>query len=162
MNSLEQDQEFNPKVTALAIRYGDALSKIAALDITPQSPNNKRMNDIFRWKNVIAVLHELSIIAKQLPWTELRDAELLALGFKLWDKDSPLRLVPAHLYKALPVGLKLTAIDGEVVAVGQSEIDTDTRLGCIPYGLVGADRREKGDTLNEPVQSLEATDPRTA
>jgi hypothetical protein len=152
VNSLDQDLEFSPQVTALAIRYGDALSKIASLDITPQSPNNKRMNDIFRWKNVIAILHELAVIARTIDWHELRDAELLALGFKLWKEDSPLRLVPAHLYKALPQGLKLTAIDGEVVTVGEGEIDTDTRLGCIPYGLIGKDKRVTGDTSNESVR----------
>lgn len=131
-----------PEVVKLSLCYGDALSKIAALSRNGQKDSkNKRMNDVFRWQNTIAILHELSLIGRDIPWEDLSDNELRILGFKLWEEDKPLRLVPSHLFASLPAGIKLTAIDGEVVVLGQSEIDLDTRLGCIPYGLIGKDRR---------------------
>ena len=46
-----------------------------------------------------------------------------------------LRLIPLYLYPSLPVGITLTAIDGEEKVFNGSNIDTDIRFGCIAWGI---------------------------
>ena len=46
-----------------------------------------------------------------------------------------LRLIPLYLYPSLPLGITLTSINGEDVIFDGSNIDTDTRFGCIAWGI---------------------------
>ena len=46
-----------------------------------------------------------------------------------------LRLIPLYLYPSLPIGIKLTSISGEEIVFNGSNIDTDTRFGCIAWGI---------------------------
>lgn len=138
---LKDNSEPRPEVVSLVLKYADALSNIAALTLAQTNSKNKFLNEAFKWKNVLAVLSEISHVARKLPWAELTDVELMMLGFKLWKEDQSLRLIPAHLLSALPQGLVLTSIGGEIFVVGDTTLDTATRLGCLPYGIIGKDRR---------------------
>lgn len=46
-----------------------------------------------------------------------------------------LRLIPLYLYPSLPIGITLTSIGGEKIVFDGSNIDTDTRFGCIAWGI---------------------------
>ena len=46
-----------------------------------------------------------------------------------------LRLIPLYLYPSLPIGITLTSIDGEEIVFDGSNIDTDTRFGCLAWGI---------------------------
>lgn len=46
-----------------------------------------------------------------------------------------LRLIPLYLYPSLPIGITLTSIDGEEIVYNGSNIDTDTRFGCLAWGI---------------------------
>lgn len=46
-----------------------------------------------------------------------------------------LRLIPLYLYPSLPTGITLTSIGGEEIVFDGSNIDTDTRFGCIAWGI---------------------------
>lgn len=46
-----------------------------------------------------------------------------------------LRLIPLYLYPSLPVGITLTSIDGKEIVFDGSNIDTDTRFGCLAWGI---------------------------
>lgn len=46
-----------------------------------------------------------------------------------------LRLIPLYLYPSLPLGITLISINGEDVIFDGSNIDTDTRFGCIACGI---------------------------
>lgn len=46
-----------------------------------------------------------------------------------------LRLIPLYLYPSLPIGITLTSIEGEEIVFNGSNIDTDTRFGCLAWGI---------------------------
>lgn len=46
-----------------------------------------------------------------------------------------LRLIPLYLYPSLPVGTALTAIDGKEIVFDGSNIDVDSRFGCLAWGI---------------------------
>lgn len=50
-------------------------------------------------------------------------------------KTLGLRLIPLYLYPSLPIGITLTSIGGEEIVFNGSNIDADTRFGCIAYGI---------------------------
>ena len=50
-------------------------------------------------------------------------------------KTLGLRLIPLYLYPSLPIGITLMSIGGEEIVFNGSNIDTDTRFGCIAYGI---------------------------
>lgn len=51
-----------------------------------------------------------------------------------WDEN--LWLLTVDEFNNIPDGTELTCIDGEVVVKGRDEIDLDTRMGYIAYGIV--------------------------
>jgi len=80
-------------------------------------------------------------IKDNIDWNTLTDKDCKELGFKKWEEDNPLRLIPIWLYKAIPVGLKLTSINEDEIIFNGSNIDTDTRFGCLAYGIIPVDKR---------------------
>ena len=99
----------------------------------------------FSWDETLRVLAKVREMLVTIPFAELNAVELKALGFRLWDSTQTpteavgpqgLFLVPAYIFKALPSGMVLTGIDGEQVTVGKDEIDLDTRMGLLAYGIV--------------------------
>lgn len=59
--------------------------------------------------------------------------ELYHLGFRRWDEN--LILIPLWIFPFIKDGVKLYCFDGEIVEKGKDEIDTDTRFGCMAYGV---------------------------
>lgn len=44
-------------------------------------------------------------------------------------------MIPLYLYPSLPIGITLMSIGGEEIVFNGSNIDTDSRFGCIAYGI---------------------------
>ena len=66
----------------------------------------------------------------------LTTAEASLIGFTQWSEDDPsLYLIPAWLYPALPVGLQVTGISGEVSEFSPETHDSESRYGCLAYGI---------------------------
>lgn len=59
--------------------------------------------------------------------------DLLHMGFGNWDGTT--MLVPLWALGLMAPGERLNSITGETAVVGQDEIDTDTRGGCLAYGF---------------------------
>ena len=66
----------------------------------------------------------------------LTTAEASLIGFTQWSEDDPnLYLIPSWLYPALPVGLQVTGISGEVSEFSPETHDSESRYGCLAYGI---------------------------
>ena len=66
----------------------------------------------------------------------LTTAEASLIGFTQWSEDDPnLYLIPSWLYPALPVGLRVTGISGEVSEFSPETHDSESRYGCLAYGI---------------------------
>lgn len=50
-------------------------------------------------------------------------------------KTADIRLIPLYLLPIIPKGIELVSITGESIIYNGDNIDTDTRFGCIAYGL---------------------------
>ena len=67
---------------------------------------------------------------------EMSIEQLESLGFKKWDSESGLMLIPLYLYPFLKDGLMCASIlDIEARPIKVSDIDTDNRFGCLAYGI---------------------------
>ena len=67
---------------------------------------------------------------------EMSIEQLENLGFKKWDGESGLMLIPLYLYPFLKDGLMCASIsDIEARPIKVSDIDTDNRFGCLAYGI---------------------------
>lgn len=66
----------------------------------------------------------------------LTTTEASLIGFTQWSEDDPnLYLIPSWLYPALPVGLQVTDISGEVSEFSPETHDYESRYGCLAYGI---------------------------
>lgn len=80
-------------------------------------------------------------LRNHIDFNNLTDEECRALRFNLWSEDTPLRLIPIWLIDIIPAGTTLISISGEkVVFNGKENFDTDTRFGCIAYGIIPVDK----------------------
>lgn len=77
--------------------------------------------------------HELSEVIEHLE--ELNIDELMTLGFRPWDDEGTLYLVPLWAYDLLPDGTELECINGVTAVKGRDPIDLDCRFGCISWGI---------------------------
>lgn len=75
-------------------------------------------------------------LSKALDWDKLTEQDCKELRFGVWEKGNPVRLIPIWLYKAIPMGTKLTSIGGEEIVFDGNNIDTDTRYGCLAWGII--------------------------
>ena len=83
--------------------------------------------------NTDTMLKELS---KHIDWSNLTREEALELRFGMWDEDMPnLYLLPLYLLPILPIGTELTTISGDKIVYNGTNVDDDTRFGCIAYGI---------------------------
>lgn len=64
------------------------------------------------------------------------------LGFGPWDDD--LFLIPLYLVPLIPIGIELISINGEIIIYDGTNIDLDTRFGCIAYGIRIPENEEEG------------------
>lgn len=61
--------------------------------------------------------------------------ELIDVGFGKWDEESGIYLIPLYLLPYIKIGLKVTSISGDELVIGDKDIDTDNRFGCLAYGI---------------------------
>lgn len=66
-------------------------------------------------------------------WQALTIPQAKCLGFKKWDVNSNLMLIPGYLHQFIPQELELYSITGKKVQL--SETDTECRFGCLAYGI---------------------------
>lgn len=92
----------------------------------------------FSYEEVIRSYERIKDQAKEIVGNpvDLSDEDLKNLGFKKWDEDSEIRLIPIWAYDLIPDGTELTSIGGSKTVKGTNEIDLDVRFGCIAYGFV--------------------------
>lgn len=88
-----------------------------------------------RKKSKLTVFYTELREKKAVDFERLTIAEAKELRFGRWTKDSDLWLIPIWLYPLIPVGLELTSISGKKVVFDGKNIDTDTRFGCLAYGI---------------------------
>lgn len=76
------------------------------------------------------------VLRQELDWDNLTEDDCKELRFGVLTKDNPLRLIPIWLYMVIPVGTKLKSIGGEEIVFDGNNIDTDTRFGCLAWGII--------------------------
>ena len=70
---------------------------------------------------------------------DLTSEQMKDLGFRLWDEDNPIRLIPLWLFPFLVDEFECGSInDDEVRLTKLSEIDNDHRFGCLAHGVIPA------------------------
>lgn len=86
------------------------------------------------WQSVEDVEKEISIIQSEYEKGHLTEEEF---DKKVANEKNTLglRLIPLYLYPSLPIGITLTSIGGEEIVFDGSNIDTDTRFGCLAWGI---------------------------
>lgn len=84
----------------------------------------------------IAQTKFLEEIKKHIDFFKLTKEEAVELRFGKWTDESDLYLIPIWLLPIIPIGIELTAIDGEKVVYDGKNVDDDTRMGCLAYGIV--------------------------
>ena len=86
--------------------------------------NKKHMNNM---------LEELK---KHIDFDNITADQAWQLGFCLWeDKQPDLFLIPLYLLPIIPIGTKLTSINGKEIIYDGTNVDNDIRFGCISYGI---------------------------
>lgn len=74
-------------------------------------------------------------LRKYIDLSKLTREEAIELRFMRWDEESNLYLIPLYLLSFIPIGTKLTSIDGETVIYDGTNIDNDIRFGCLAWGI---------------------------
>ena len=78
----------------------------------------------------------LDELKKYIDFDNLTEEEAQELRFGKWSDDEPdLYLVPLYLLPVLPIGTKLTCINGQKIVYDGHNIDNDIRFGCLAYGV---------------------------
>lgn len=95
---------------------------------------NKNWSDEFCRKFTEEIYNEASdVLKKYIDIKTLSRKEAFSLGFEPWRGD--LVLIPLYLLPIIPIGMELISIDGETIIYDGSNVDMDTRHGCIAYGI---------------------------
>lgn len=92
-------------------------------------------NDIYE-EIKIARKRLLEALKDLIDFNDLSKREAIELRFVKWSEEDPsLYLIPIWLLPILPVGTKLTCIDGDEIIYDGENVDNDTRFGCIACGV---------------------------
>lgn len=83
-------------------------------------------------------------------FTPIQPAKLTAeqmkdLGFKRWSEENPMCLIPLWLLPFLAEEIDCGCIDGSNGTLKKSEMDNDTRFGCLAYGVIPSEFPEKDE-----------------
>jgi hypothetical protein len=105
-------------------------------------------NEFCRKENKDALDRAIEEIRK-IDFTQITEKEAEILGFRKFDEESYLYLIPLWIYDALPNGIELTSILGIRAIKGTDYVDNDVRMGCMGYGIVirPAEQVYKSDTI---------------
>lgn len=74
-------------------------------------------------------------LRKYIDFSKLTREEAFELRFGKWDDEMNLYLIPLYLLPIIPIGTKLTSINGGTVIYDGTNIDNDTRFGCLAWGI---------------------------
>lgn len=137
------------KITALRSSFTNTLAELLIY----------KYDNSFKLKTLTKCLKEFLDIFGRVDFTDFTSDELLLCGFKIWNKETNLHLIPLYLYPFLPIGIELTCIDGSKIKVeenydsqyiesclvgidssdlikNKSYIDNDHRAGMLAFGIV--------------------------
>lgn len=105
---------------------------------------NYEPNDIYK-EIKIARDRFLEALKGKIDFNSLTEREAIELRFGKWCEEDPsLYLMPIWVLSVLPIGTKVTSINGDEIVYDGKNIDSDTRFGCLAYGV-----RVKLDTKEE-------------
>lgn len=105
---------------------------------------NYEPNDIYK-EITIARKRFMEALKDEIDFNNLTEKEAIELRFGKWSEEDPsLYLIPIWLLPILPVGTKLTSINGDEIVYDGKNVDNDVRFGCLAYGV-----RVKLDTKGE-------------
>lgn len=92
-------------------------------------------NDIYE-EIKIARKRFLEALKDEIDFNDLSKEEAIELRFCKWSEEDPsLYLIPIWLFPILPVGTKLTSINGDEIVYDGKNVDNDVRFGCLAYGV---------------------------
>jgi len=89
----------------------------------------------FRVKHLTDILNLKWVKGNKVDPTVLTEAECDELGFKVWNDDNPMRLIPMWLWPFLADEFHCTSILGEE-CYSKADMDDDSRFGCLAYGIL--------------------------
>lgn len=118
--------------------YANKVAETVAYD----SWSNEYCRGKIREANIMFV-NELH---KDIDFSKLTRKEAIELRFGKWDDETDLYLIPLYLLPLIPIGIRLTSINGDTVIYDGTNIDNDTRFGCLAWGIDIPE--EKGENTN--------------
>lgn len=78
----------------------------------------------------------LKEIKDLIDWENLTEEEACELRFMKFNMGTEeIWLIPLYLFPIIPKGIELTSILGDTFVYTDQELDNDTRLGCVAYGI---------------------------
>ncbi len=143
MNNQEQEIIIQSESKEIRIRKILAIRDSLANTITEITTYGWDNN--FKWKVLRECQEKIHEGFGRVDFSDFSSDELKLCGFKKWDAETNIHLVPFWLYPYMAYGIELTCISGEKVKVTplyiQSDahgayIDNDHRAGCIAYGVI--------------------------
>ena len=94
-------------------------------------------NEFCRKENEVNTHIFLKELNKHINWDTLTREEARELRFVVYSDDTPnLFLIPLYILPILPIGTELVSINGSRIIYDGSNVDKDTRYGCLAFGIV--------------------------
>lgn len=87
-------------------------------------------------------------IQKDIDFYKLTRKEAIELRFGKWDDETDLYLIPLYLLPVIPIGIRLTSINGDTVIYDGTNIDNDIRFGCLAWGINIPEEKGENDGGN--------------
>ena len=94
-------------------------------------------NEFCRKENEVNTHMFLEELNEHINWDTLTREEARELRFVVYSDDTPnLFLIPLYILPILPIGTELVSINGNRIIYDGSNVDKDTRYGCLAFGIV--------------------------
>lgn len=78
----------------------------------------------------------VKLLGEHIDFDNLTVEEYFELGFIKYDMCSKkIMLIPLYLLPVLPIGIEVICISGRHIKYDGSNLDNETRGGCIAYGI---------------------------
>ena len=87
-------------------------------------------------------------LQKHIDFSKLTREEAIELRFGKWDDETDLYLIPLYLLPVIPIGIRLTSINGDTVIYDGTNIDNDIRFGCVAWGINIPEEKGENDESN--------------
>lgn len=94
-------------------------------------------DEFCRKENEVNTNMFLEELNEHINWDTLTREEARELRFVVYSDDTPnLFLIPLYILPILPIGTELVSINGNRIIYDGSNVDKDTRYGCLAFGIV--------------------------